>query len=188
MGHHKEAEFLAMTPEQEAAAIRISNEICAGTRPDAVQVLEWARELYEAEVNVPANDNEVKLTKNPIIDAVNLVVEKTHQASVDAGWWTDPETGEHLINQPNIVPQKLCLIHSEISEAMEGDRKGLMDDHLPHRSMIEVELADAVIRIGDLAGALDLDLGGAVANKMAYNRQRADHKPDARAASGGKAY
>jgi NTP pyrophosphatase (non-canonical NTP hydrolase) len=82
----------------------------------------------------------------------------------------------------------LCLIHSEISEAMEGHRKNLMDSHIPHRSMLEVELADAVIRIADLAGALGLDLGAAIAEKMAYNATRADHKPEARAATNGKAY
>jgi NTP pyrophosphatase (non-canonical NTP hydrolase) len=87
-----------------------------------------------------------------------------------------------------LVSQKLCLMHSEISEAMEGHRKGQMDDHLPHRPMIEVELADAVIRIADLAGAMGLDLGGAIAEKLAYNAQRADHKPEARAAAGGKTY
>ena len=87
-----------------------------------------------------------------------------------------------------LVAEKLCLTHSEISEAMEGHRKGLMDDKLPHRPMIEVELADAVIRIADLAGALGLDLGGAIAEKMAFNAVRPDHKPEARAAAGGKAY
>lgn len=87
-----------------------------------------------------------------------------------------------------LVAQKLCLIHSEISEAMEGHRKGLMDDKLPHRKMIEVELADAMIRIGDLAGALGLDLGGAIAEKMAFNAKRPDHQPEARKAAGGKSY
>lgn len=87
-----------------------------------------------------------------------------------------------------MVPEKLCLSHSELSEAMEGHRKGLKDDKLPHRSMLEVELADAVIRIFDLAGALGLDLSGAMIEKLAYNQQRADHKPEARAAAGGKAY
>ena len=86
------------------------------------------------------------------------------------------------------MAQKLCLIHSEISEAMEGHRKGLMDDKLPHRPMMEVELADAVIRIFDLAGALDFDLGGAIAEKMAFNAQRPDHKLENRVAEGGKAY
>lgn len=51
-----------------------------------------------------------------------------------------------------LVTKKLCLTHSELSEALEGHRKGLMDDKLTHQPMLEVELADAVIRIADLAG------------------------------------
>lgn len=124
-----------------------------------------------------------------------------HGASKAAGWWKDPGTGLDLIrviNQPDnafeklvgklLVSNKLCLSHSELSEAMEGHRKGLMDDKLPHRSMLEVELADAVIRIADLAGALNLDLGAAIAEKMAYNAVRPDHKLEARTAAGGKGY
>jgi NTP pyrophosphatase (non-canonical NTP hydrolase) len=120
---------------------------------------------------------------HPIAVAGNLLVDACHGASTRSGWWVgvDPRA-------PHVIPAKLCLIHSEISEAMEGDRKGLMDDHLPQRTMLEVELADAVIRIADLAGALGLDLGGAIAEKMAYNANRADHKPEARQAVGGKAY
>jgi NTP pyrophosphatase (non-canonical NTP hydrolase) len=79
-------------------------------------------------------------------------------------------------------------VHSEISEAMEGDRKDLMDDKLPHRKMREVELADAVIRIFDLAGAYEMDLGEAIAEKMVYNQNRADHKIENRSQSGGKSY
>lgn len=118
-----------------------------------------------------------------VADAGSVLQDACHSASSRAGWWE----GVHP-RAFGVVPTKLCLIHSEISEAMEGDRKGLMDDHLPHRTMLEVELADAVIRIADLAGALGLDLGGAIAEKMAYNAQRADHKPEARAATGGKTY
>ena len=61
-----------------------------------------------------------------------------------------------------------------------------MDNHLPHRTMFEVELADAVIRICDLAGATEIDLGAAVAEKLEYNRTRKDHTREARAAAGGK--
>jgi hypothetical protein len=125
-----------------------------------------------------------------------------HGASLASGWWNDKDTGLNLVDVVRgdhqgpifkllagaLVAQKLCLSHSELSEAMEGHRKGLKDDKLPHRPAIEVELADAVIRIGDLAGALGLDLGGAIAEKMAFNAVRADHKPEARAAAGGKAY
>ena len=119
--------------------------------------------------------------------AARIICEEVHERSKGNGWWNDLETGESLIGRRN-VGEMLCLIHSEISEAMEGHRKGLMDDHLPHRPMIEVELADAVIRIGDLAQALGLDLGGAIIEKLAYNDQRADHKPEARKAAGGKGY
>lgn len=80
------------------------------------------------------------------------------------------------------------LIVSEIAEAMEGHRKGLMDDKLPHRKMIEVELADAVIRICDLCGALGLDLQGAIEEKLAYNKERPDHKIENRLKPGGKSF
>ncbi|WP_313666280.1 hypothetical protein [Shinella sp.] len=78
--------------------------------------------------------------------------------------------------------------HKSISKAMEGFRKGKMDDKLPHRRMIEVELADAMIRIGDLATYLGCDLGGAIVEKMAFNATREDHKLEARKAAGGKAF
>lgn len=78
------------------------------------------------------------------------------------------------------------LIVSEIAEAMEGERKDLMDDKLPHRKMVEVELADALIRIFDYAGAYGLDLQGAYEEKKAYNKVRADHKPENRLKEGGK--
>jgi len=110
-----------------------------------------------------------------------------HAGARTAGWWTDPKTGEDLTKTFNVA-EKLCLIHSEISEAMEGHRKNLMDDHLPHRTMIEVELADAVIRIADLSGAMCLDVAGAIIEKLEYNRTRADHKLENRIKAGGKAY
>ena len=70
-------------------------------------------------------------------------------------------TGMRLKIDQALVGLKIALCHSELSEMLEGHRKGLMDDHLPHRPMIECEAADAVIRISDLCGALGLDLGGA---------------------------
>jgi NTP pyrophosphatase (non-canonical NTP hydrolase) len=104
-----------------------------------------------------------------------------------ATWWTDLKTGEDL-RMANNVPEKLMLIVSELAEAMEGHRKNQMDDKLPHRPMVEVELADAVIRIFDLAGAKGYDVAGAIVEKLAFNAQRADHKPESRLAEGGKAY
>jgi len=138
-----------------------------------------------------------------IKEAGSYLQDMCHGASHNAGWWTHkadghtydlvgimlmPQTPLEKLLSGALVAQKLCLTHSEVSEAMEGHRKGLMDDKLPHRPMLEVELADAVIRLADLAGALGLDLGCAIAEKMAFNANRADHKPEARAAAGGKTY
>ena len=108
-----------------------------------------------------------------------------------AGWWTDLETGEDVRNWPkkhfdNWISAKLMLIVTEVAEAMEGHRKGLKDDKLPHRGMLEVELADAVIRIMDLAGGLNMDVTGAIVEKLAYNMSREDHKIENRKAAGGK--
>lgn len=118
--------------------------------------------------------------------AVQQLVSAGHGAAVKAGWWHDLHTGDSLLGKRNIG-ETLMLIVTELAEAMEGHRKNLMDDKLPNRPMIEVELADALIRIADLGGALDLDLGGAVVEKMAYNATRADHKPENRRKAGGKA-
>lgn len=99
-------------------------------------------------------------------------------------WWHDAD-GNRLNRN---FGELLCLVHSEISEAMEGDRKSLMDDHLPDRPMPEVELADAIIRILDICHARGYDIDGAVFDKLAYNRIRADHKLENRMKDGGKKY
>lgn len=117
--------------------------------------------------------------------AVNALVTDIHARNVKAGWWHNIETGEPLERN---VGELICLMHSELSEAMEGHRKGLADDKLPHRPMIEVEFADCVIRIADAAGGLGLDLGGAIDEKLAFNASRPDHQLENRLAEGGKKY
>jgi len=107
-----------------------------------------------------------------------------HKTATDAGWYADPQTGKPIERNFGEV---VALMHSELSEALEADRKGLMDDKLPHRDGREVEFADCIIRILDTAAALGLDVAGAVIEKNRFNRQRADHKLENRAA-GGKKY
>ena len=51
--------------------------------------------------------------------------------------------------------QILILVVSEVTECMEGERKDLMDDKLPHRKMAEVEMADTAIRVLDVMGAFN---------------------------------
>lgn len=116
---------------------------------------------------------------------INELRDLCYNESLKAGWHTDLETGK-LIDRNKA--EMLCLIHSEISEAMEGERKSLMDDHLPNRPMTEVELADAVIRIMDYTGRWGYDIGGAIMKKIQYNRNRADHKIENRTKDGGKKF
>jgi len=146
-----------------------------GTLNSAYGVESWKSDLLLA-----ANDN------NPFATQINDMVAHFHGKSKAAGWWME---GDRDLTQDKYVhATKLMLCVSELAEAMEGLRKGLMDDKLPHRKMAEVELADAVIRIFDLAGVLGYDLGGAVVEKSAYNTVRPDHQPGNRMLAGGKAY
>jgi hypothetical protein len=107
-----------------------------------------------------------------------------NETAVNTGWYKSPETGEDIERNFGEV---VALMHSELSEALEADRKGLRDDKLPHRDGREVEFADCIIRILDTAAALKLDVAGALIEKNRYNRQRADHKLENRA-NGGKKY
>ena len=130
------------------------------------------------------------------MNSIGKLQKDIHDSNAVAGWWTDLETGINLANEARkgtrlgraIVAEKLCLIHSEVSEAVEASRKNLMDDKLTHRKGVEVELADAVIRILDLCGALELDLDGAITEKLIFNLTRPDHKIGNRLKANGKAY
>jgi NTP pyrophosphatase (non-canonical NTP hydrolase) len=146
---------------------------------------EQARLMFEHVIAEIELDNFIQVTAR---DAGYALVFYAHEASKRTGWWHDLETGAPIVERPHVVGEKLMLVVSEVSEAMEGHRKNLMDDKLPHRKMVEVELADAVIRIADLAGALGLDLGGAIAEKMEFNAQRDDHKIENRRGENGKKY
>ena len=109
---------------------------------------------------------------------IKQLQEKIHNQNKDMGWWDNPRE----------IGTLLCLVHSEISEAMEGDRKSLMDDHLPHRYMLEVELADAVIRILDIAEWKGFNLQDAIIEKIEYNKNRQDHKKENLNKENGKKY
>lgn len=110
--------------------------------------------------------------------ALTSVVNKLHGQAKAMGWH----------NKPREVGTLIALCHSELSEALEGARKDLMDDHLTNRKMLEVELADCIIRIMDIAGLYDLDIAGAIAAKHDYNFSRVDHQLANREKDGGKKF
>lgn len=130
-------------------------------------------------------ENPIKLTTNDEIMAedINDIAKMCHENNVK--WWRDPRTQEPIQRNRG---EMLMLIVSEIAEALEGERKNLMDDKLPNRRMPEVELADAVIRIMDYCYGLGYDLGGAFVEKMRYNQTRVDHTDAARLQPNGKRF
>ena len=70
----------------------------------------------------------------------------------------------------------VALAHSELSEALEAYRdRGFVEVIVTENGKPEgvaSELADTVIRIADMCGALGIDINGAVVKKMAYNATR----------------
>jgi hypothetical protein len=122
-----------------------------------------------------------------VYNAVKTLQDACYGAANASGWWTTKD-GTSVKDNPLKFSNSIALIHSEVSESLEADRKDLNDDHLTHRKGREVELGDALIRICDTAGGFDMDLAGAVVEKMQYNAQRLDHKKAARSEANGKAY
>lgn len=119
--------------------------------------------------------------------------DKFYALAKEKGWWDDVSP-----RNEDIVPEKLALIHSEVSEALEVYRE-TPDDHAlfpayadpdgerhdaqfrtpsaysdPPRKPVgfDSELADVVIRVMDLCAHLGIDLERAIREKHAYNETR----------------
>ena len=113
------------------------------------------------------------------LDAIEFGKAAAYGNSKEKGFWEDQERILSVLDGDDrtyvddaFVAQKIALMHSELSEGLEGLRKNLPDSHCPEYSSLEVELADNIIRILDLAGCYNLRLGEAIIANMEYNASR----------------
>lgn len=111
---------------------------------------------------------------------INDYITKCYNAAQANGWWDDPREFGTL----------LMLTTSELSEALEADRKGKRASNIDNilniedtkkfkeefkeniKDTVEDEIADAFIRLFDLCGALKLDMEKHIEAKLRYNATR----------------
>ena len=84
-----------------------------------------------------------------------------HSAMRSQGFWSSDNVGE-----------KIALMHSELSEALEAARKDLDSDHIEGFSGVAEELADTVIRILDFCEYFEIPLAEAITAKVGFNLTR----------------
>ena len=113
-----------------------------------------------------------RIPRQAFINSWDDLANFIHLTAVEKGWW-DRERNELEL---------IMLVITELSEAVEAVRHhNPPDDKIPHYTGLEAELADAVIRIMDMGAKLEIDIAGALIDKIVYNLGR-DHK------HGGKKY
>lgn len=109
-------------------------------------------------------------------EVFNTLAEDISEIAESKGFWDLDNVGENAV-----IPLKLVLVHSEITEALEAHREEYDDDYadlstgmtpMQEQDFTE-ELADAVIRILDIIGYYDLnDFGDIMVEKIEKNRNR----------------
>ena len=97
------------------------------------------------------------------ISDVQNISELIHEWAKEKGFWDKPlNDGE-----------KLCLIHSEVTETLEAVRqKEIPPSICGLKNLAEEECGDIVIRVLDYAEAKGYNIGKAVIEKMKYNESR----------------
>lgn len=102
--------------------------------------------------------------------SLNELRDRVHALAVSKGWYEDRD-----VSDPNVLGSMLALIHSEVSEALEDVRKTQIAlDYEANGKPVGLpsELADVIIRVLDMCGAMGIDIEKAVEMKHAYNATR----------------
>lgn len=119
--------------------------------------------------------------ENNFYDGWIQVEGAAHQNGANKGFWATPDQLVELgVPSLDYAPhhhnkaEKIALIHSEVSETLEEIRKKEVEqsEKIPDFTKLEEELADAVIRIMDLAAAYGYDVAHAIIAKHNYNTTR----------------
>lgn len=123
------------------------------------------------------------MKKEDFPDLVELVIKDLpeeepmageNEAAVDYYYPNLDELADKIVNwrrrkgfetNENNIPEKIALIHSELSEALEAHRSKNMGEFYE-------ELADVLIRLLDLAGSLHVEISVVLSAKMQKNEQR----------------
>ena len=114
----------------------------------------------------------IMTTTDTLAADINRLAGICHEEMSGNGRWRPSPSRPMKELGANSVLETFAFLHRSLGDAMTGHCRQLPDRHLKNRRMVEGELADVMIRLGDLAGQLGIDLGGAVVEKLELNRGR----------------
>lgn len=108
---------------------------------------------------------------------------EAHENSARKGFWDEIREANALGDTGKVrslINEKLMLVNSELVEAMDELRSGHAVDEVYEGDKgkpegFGVEIADAIIRLFDLAGGLNLEVADLIEDKMAYNSASRGH-------------